>query len=50
VGYLMYRLLKIKPSTFNLFKEAENTRELAKVWGLKNYNEEVIVDILRLCI
>jgi alcohol dehydrogenase YqhD (iron-dependent ADH family) len=29
---------------------AENARELAKVWGLKNYTEEIIADILRLCI
>jgi alcohol dehydrogenase YqhD (iron-dependent ADH family) len=28
---------------------AENARELAKVWGLKNYTEEVIADILKLC-
>ncbi|MEA3470154.1 MAG: iron-containing alcohol dehydrogenase [Thermodesulfobacteriota bacterium] len=31
-------------------KIAENARELAKVWGLKNYTEEVIADILKLCI
>ncbi len=29
---------------------AENARELAKVWGLKDYTEEVIASILRLCI
>ncbi|TFG37290.1 MAG: iron-containing alcohol dehydrogenase, partial [Syntrophobacterales bacterium] len=30
-------------------KIAKNARELAKVWGLKDYTEEVITDILRLC-
>jgi alcohol dehydrogenase YqhD (iron-dependent ADH family) len=29
---------------------AENASELAKVWGLENYTEEVIADILRLSI
>jgi alcohol dehydrogenase YqhD (iron-dependent ADH family) len=28
---------------------AENACELAKIWGLKNYTEEVIADILKLC-
>ncbi|MBW2557332.1 MAG: iron-containing alcohol dehydrogenase [Deltaproteobacteria bacterium] len=30
-------------------KIAENAHVLAQAWGLRNYTEEVIVDILRLC-
>jgi alcohol dehydrogenase YqhD (iron-dependent ADH family) len=28
---------------------AENSAELAKLWGLKDYTREVIIEVLRLC-
>ena len=30
-------------------KIAENAAALAQVWGLKDYSQDVIVDILKLC-